>query len=120
MVEWVWRMDGGAGLGLWLQAGLVHEVDPWWGTGVGAAAWGRLSLAHISGSHLRVKGQTLLGPDHFPSTPSTASAHLLCFQAECSSSRSKQERDGSVCPKAASEMNCLWEVPRLPFHSLSP
>lgn len=61
-------MDGGAGLGLWLQAGLVHEVNPWWGTGVGGAARGRLSLAHVSGSHPRVKGQTLLGPDHFPST----------------------------------------------------
>lgn len=130
VAERVWRMGRGAGLGpgrsgamRWTRGG----VQAWRVLHRDGSAWDT-----PNGSHPRVKGQTLLGPDHFLSTsllemgqrnvdgasPSTTSAHRLCFQAGRSSSRSK--RGGSVCPKAASEMNCLWEVPRLPFHSLNP
>lgn len=92
-------------MGLCPHVGLVHELDLCWGAGVESAAWAWLSLGHTNGRHPKVKGQTLLGPDHFPTTiilemeqknlcgasPRVASAHLLCFQAGHSTSRSKGE-----------------------------
>lgn len=87
------------------------------------------------GSHPKVKGQTLLGPDRFPPTvileteqknacgasAGAASVHLLCFQAAPPEARVGA---GAGCAqpslKAAPEVNRVWEVPRLLFHSLSP
>lgn len=119
-------------MGLCPRVGLVHELDLWWDTGVVSAARGWPSLVTPTGEPqiegpdccpptiiLEMKQKTMYG-----ASPRVAPAHLRAFRQDAAPPEAKEAAACAGCVqssvKAAPELNCIWEVPRLLFHSLNP